>query len=311
MNGLRFRVMFSALLVATSCLLMLTCGVNSARGQGASSANFRIPNQTLNLSSGKSTSSSYVLRGCLGAGPEAAGSASSPSYHVQVGCPQALSAGLPADDDDGDGVTSGTENNAPNGGDGNGDGIADSLQPNVASLLGTGRGYITVVVPAENGPCSQLLNVHAVVPETLGGGDPNFSYPFGMVGFTLPCDGPVQVTVIFHGSTGLAALPTIYRKFGHEAPDFVAPPHFYTLPDVSFATLPVGTSGEVALQTTFTLTNGLIGDDTNASDHTIIDPGAPAGPPVPSVPVLPPGLLVILVALLSIVGGIGLRRKQV
>jgi hypothetical protein len=248
----------------------------------------------------------------LGAGPEAAGSASSPSFHLQIGCPQALSAGLPADDDDGDGITSGVEDNAPNGGDGNGDGIADSTQPNVASLPSvTGFGYITATVPPGNGPCSQLLNVHAVAPGTFAGGDPNFVYPFGMLGFTLQCDGPVQVTVIFHGSAGVAVQPTTYRKFGHEAPDFASPRHFYTLPNVSFATLPVGTTSEVALQATFTLTNGLIGDDTPAGDHTIVDPGGPASRGPSAVPALTPVLLAMLVALLSVAGAIGLRRGHV
>jgi len=246
------------------------------------------------------------VRDCLGPGPEAAGEASSASYKVQIGCIAAFE-GLPADDDDGDGVSSGAENAAPNNGDGNGDGIADSTQGNVASFpSASGVGYVTVDVPA-GGSCGQLLDVQAVNPATLGDGDPNYVYPFGMLTFRIEnCSGPVQITLFLHD--GFGGFVDTYRKFGFQAPDYVTPRSFYTFPGAVFGTTMIGSA--TVRTVTFSLSDNVLGDDSSVSMR-IIDPSGPArlAGSNNTAPVVSRTGLALVVLLLGTVGAFALRRR--
>jgi len=211
-------------------------------------------------------------------------------------------------DGDADGVSNVVEDGAPNGGDGNGDGIPDSQQGNVASLpSATGHGYITVEVPAGNGGCSELLNVHAVSEAALGT-DPECDYPYGLVGFTLACATSANITIILH--TPDSAALTMYRKFGPTPPLFDTP-QFYTLPGAVFGTrqIPAGT-GPTVTTVNFPVTNGLLGDGTPASDNMIFDPGGPARAALNAAPVVSALGMTVLVALLGTVGWLALRRRS-
>jgi len=291
---------------ASVAVVFCTIGATRAAAFVPSSAHFRIYGDGFNEMSRFATSSSFAVRDCLGAVPDAPGAASSASFKVQIGCIGALPLSLPADDEDGDGVDNGLENGAPNNGDGNGDGIADYEQGNVASLPpAAGYGYVTAIVPAD-GPCGQLLDVHAVDPRTLGDGDPNWLYPFGMVGFEIDgCPGPVPITMYYHGGS----LPfAVYRKFGHIAPDWVSPPQFYTLPNVTFGTAMVG--AEIVRTASFSLTDNQIGDDSPVT-LLIVDPSGPARQVPSMVPVVSPAGLFLAIAALSGVAVYGLRRRRV
>jgi hypothetical protein len=216
----------------------------------------------------------------------------------------------PPPDDDGDGVPNSVEDAAPNGGDGNGDGTPDSEQPNVASMpAASGGGYLTVEVSPGNGGCSELTGVHTQSEGALGT-DPEYDYPFGLVGFTLACAGSVDVTVIVHAPYG--TVPLVYRKFGPTPPSFDNP-NFYTLPGAIFGStqIPAGT-GPTLTTVSFTLTNGELGDSTPAGDGMIVDPGGPArasavAAPAPAVSAW--GLAVALL-LLSAVAAVGLQRRR-
>jgi len=214
-------------------------------------------------------------------------------------------------DGDADGVSNAGEDGAPNGGDGNGDGIPDSQQGNVASLpSATGQGYITVEVPAGNGGCSELLNVHAV-SEAAMGTDPDFDYPYGLVSLTLPCATSANVTLILHALDVPDNAPMImYRKFGPTPPLFDTP-QFYTLPGAVFGTrqIPAGT-GPLVTTVSFTLTNGLLGDGTPASDAMIVDPGGPVCAARNSAPAVSMLGLAFLVALLGTLGWLALRPRR-
>ena len=273
----------------------------SANAATPSSASFRVYGDGLNLLAGESTSTSFTVRGCLGPGPEAAGSASSASFKVQIGCVEAF-AGLPADDDDGDGVPNAAEDGVGNDGDGNGDGIADRTQGNVTSLPAAyGPGYLTIQVP-EDGSCGQLLDVHAVNPSTLGS-DPGFVYPYGMIAFRIePCSGPVPVTVFLHGAGSVET----YRKFGHMAPDFISAESFYTMP-ATFGTAVVGT--QTVRTITFSLSDNALGDNSPVAMQ-IIDPSGPARRSGTVAPVLPPSGLAICVLLLMAAAAFQLRRSR-
>jgi len=202
-----------------------------------------------------------------------------------------------AEDRDGDGVSDEIEDGAPNNGDGNGDGIPDSQQPNVTSLP-SAKGYITVVV---GDGCEQNRDV-AVTPEASCGNDERFRYPFGMVTFRLNCE-RATVTLIFHGAATLQGYS--YRKFGPMPPGFNAP-QFYTLPDVVFGDMTIG--GVTAATATFTLVNGGLGDDTDSTDRTIVDPGGPARSVPDTAPVASAWGIGGLVALLSAVAWLVLRK---
>ena len=171
----------------------------------------------------------------------------------------------------------------------------------------TGQGYITVEVPADNGGCSGLQEVHAASEASLGT-DSKYDYPYGMVGFQLDCATSVDVTLIFHEPFFLPL--TAYRKFGPIPPGFDTP-QFYALPAATFGTaqIPPATGSTVATAT-FKLTNGQLGDDTPAGDGMIVDPGGPALPVSASAPAASRWGLIALAALLVAVAAFGVRRRS-
>jgi hypothetical protein len=204
-------------------------------------------------------------------------------------------------DNDGDGVPGTTEDGAPNGGDGNGDGIPDRDQPEVTSLPSApGRGYLTLIAD-----CGQNLNVAAFTEPQLGNDTP-FNYPFGLLGFTLPCS-PANVTVLYHGAS-IPLVPQIYRKYGPVAPVFGAA-QFYTLPGVVFDTTTV--AGQAVARVRFTLTDGQLGDDT-AVDGLIIDQGGPAVPAASPAPIVSRAGFITLILFLGSIGAaqIWWRKKR-
>jgi hypothetical protein len=264
---------------------------------------YQLGNQTINNGLGMSAGTRFQVFACLSPESEAGGISQGSAYRVEAGCPFAQAQGLAADDDDGDGIGSGTENDAPNKGDANNDGMADSTEGNVTSFeSSTGRGYITVELPPGNGPCSQLLNV---TPEPPPANDLNYFYPFGLVSFKVNCSGPLTFTLIFHHGNGYAL--SIYRKFGR-LPPYTSPAVFYNLPNVTFGTVNIPGEGDVPTAT-FTLQDGMIGDDTNV-DGMIIDQGGPAIPLPKEVPVASPAGLLAMAFLLICVGWVGFRRSQ-
>ena len=197
---------------------------------------------------------------------------------------------LTAGDGDGDGVENDVEDGAPNGGDGNGDGKDDSSQANVASLLSaTGNGYVTV---AATGGCFTIAAVQSFeeVPD-----DPEYDYPFGLVGFQFQgCSCATTVRIYFHGIASLAGYE--YRKYGPMPPDFNNPV-WYEMPGVTFGSANIG--GQMTAYAEFTLEDGMLGDDTWI-DGVIFDKGGPAVPNVP-IPTINEWGIVIFMLFLSLV----------
>ena len=211
--------------------------------------------------------------------------------------------------DDGDGVPSSVEDAYPGGdgsppfapGDGNGDGIPDSQQANVATLpMATGNGWITVEL---SGPCTTLQNVVAVTEAAAGGGqlDPAYAYPYGLVGFRIPCAQPnaAVVRIYYHGAT---SVPPTYRKCGPLTPGG-SPALWYTLGGAVF-----GTTRGVPTAT-LSLGDGLQGDDTGV-DGVIVDQGGPGQPGTgEAIPSLQPWGLTLLMSLIAAAGAWLLLRR--
>ncbi|MGH7788808.1 MAG: hypothetical protein ACRERC_18195 [Candidatus Binatia bacterium] len=287
---------------------VLACASPSRAQPVASSASFRLVNPALNGASGKSTSVSFSLHGCLGTLPEVSGKSTSASFKVYAGCVAALPAGLPADDDDGDGVGNATEQGAPNGGDGNDDGVPDFLQGNVTSLPSPSGSYETVEACA-NAACSstcQLRRVRALAEADLPQQNPNLDFPVGLLEFVIDCtDADMR---ILYSALGEFRPGFVYEKFGPNPPGH-QPSVFYTLPGVTFGSQPVGSDPAVAVAL-FHLKDGAVGDDTVA-DGTIFDQGGPAiAPPVAPAPALGPTAMAVALLALSLVSWIAFRRRS-
>jgi hypothetical protein len=276
----------------------------------AGAPSFKIEQQTFTAAGGRSTSSSFQLWSCLRPESLAGGFSSSTSFQLYSGCGGAIPGNLAHDDDDGDGVASGTEDGAPNGGDGNGDGIADETQGWVASLpSGTNRGYVTVEA-CTNPSCTtkcQLLDVKALREQDLPYQSPIYEFPFGLLQFTTHCS-PVYIQVLYHGSAGFGASPPQYVKFGPNPPG-PNPDVYYPLPGVTFDTISVGSEPAVA-RARFVLTDHQLGDDDHAASANgiIIDAGGPAFLKPSAVPALTPAGLGLAVGLLLLVALFTLRR---
>ncbi len=279
-------------------VVMLWCA--PVYGQSASSSSFSLEHQTLNLSGGMSESPSFSMTSCLT--QEIAGSASSTSFKVEVGCvASTLTGGLVGDDDDGDGVSNEEEDAAPNNGDANADGTADRLQGHVASLAGT-AGYATVAVDPSGG-CNQLLVLNLLGGDTFGA-DPGFSYPLGFVSFTVQCassGASAPTEVVFHQDS--IWPPAAYRNFGPQAPAFGGPVGFYDMPGAIFDTVVIPGEG-ARPRTSFTLIDGQLGDHQSAG-ATIVTVGGPALASaainaIPTMGTAGAGIFVLLIGLVAV-----------
>ena len=194
-------------------------------------------------------------------------------------------------DGDGDGVADAQEDAAPNGGDANDDGIPDRSQANVASLpdLG-GADYLTIETGAG---CLVLLDVTVMAESRFPVEDLAYDYPFGLLALRLPCT-TATITSIFHGA---ASLGSPYRNFGPTLPGSPATAAWYTLSAALFGTTTI--AGNTVATVTFTLNDGILGDDT-ATDGEIVSSGGPAVAAPPAIPMLSPvGRLILVLVIVA------------
>jgi len=165
-------------------------------------------------------------------------------------------------DADSDGVSSQTEDGAPNGGDGNGDGVPDKDQPTVTSVPNGSGDYTTLETDA--GALSAVASQAPPTPTPSGIAFPVDALSYEVVG--LANGGAATVTITM--PTGIPAWA--YWKYGPEPGN--ATPHWY---DFTFD----GTTGARKIapnQLEVVLVDGGRGDDDLTANGTIVDPGAPA-----------------------------------
>ena len=261
-------------LTGAGAALLLGLGASGAAAEGT--GGFRASSQSLVVSSGRSSSASFRADGCVDATPS--GQSSSSSFRMATGCgASSFIAGLPADE---------VQKPGPTG---------------------------TVTVRAPQSACGPLRDVQ-VLAGPAENVDPGFAYRLGQVSFDLSClptGGTTTLTVLFHGAAGSAWPPVAWHGFGPLTPGGTGPNVFYTLPGVTFGTIPVPGEGNVPVAYV-TVSDGGIGDDT-AVDGRIVSLGGPVFAfDTSSVPALSTlGLAILAAALalaaLGLLGRAGLR----
>jgi Tol biopolymer transport system component len=110
-----------------------------------------------------------------------------------------------SDSGDQDNISDTIENAAPNNGDANNDGTPDSEQSNVASFVDPVSDEYAVLEVSDE--CS--ITAVSIDSESSAHADPDFSYPTGLMDFTLDC-----------GTPGTTATVTQYY-YGQDSSDFI------------------------------------------------------------------------------------------
>ena len=207
-------------------------------------------------------------------------------------------------------VTVGTQPAGQNCTVANGNGTASANVTNVAvsclttTLSGntsTGTGAASATLSGGGAACGFTSGSFAAAPAAAA--PAGVSFPHGFLSFTAgscpAASGAVTFTVTYPSAIPAGAQ---YYKYGKEPGNPVN--HYYTIP----ATI----SGN---QVTFTITDGLIGDDDVTANGTIVDPGAigiqaaAAGPVVP-VPTLSQYALMALALLMLLAAGAQMGRRR-
>lgn len=168
---------------------------------------------------------------------------------------------------DDDMISDAIEGAAPNNGDGNNDGEADSEQANVTSLVNSVTGKYAVL---ESSVCAENSNV-SVTPESANTkSDSGYSYPAGMMNFTLNCPSngaTATVTHIYYGNYEDASRYEM-RKYDENTKTYTT---------VLGATITkVTIAGQPALKVTYQITDGGPLDQDGVANSTIVDPAGPA-----------------------------------
>ncbi len=166
---------------------------------------------------------------------------------------------------DDDGISSGVEAAAPNGGDGNGDGTLDHLQDDVTSLpnsvVGSGA-YTTVQVEG----CPALSNVSISAESGLSAQDGSYDYPVGLLNFDIDCLAPgdsADITIFYD---------KIYDTSKWQARKFING-GYSNISGGVFSTANVGGTEVTILS--YTVKDGGPLDEDGSENGTIVDPVGP------------------------------------
>jgi len=160
---------------------------------------------------------------------------------------------------DDDGISSDVENAGPNSGDANGDGILDYLQDNVTSVLDPlTNHYVTL-----ESDCATNNGVSIGAAQSNTG----FSYPAGLMSFTLQCQSGATATVTqyFYGTYNAGQI--VARKYNPDTHSFT------TIPGATASNVTIG--GQPALKVVYTITDGSSMDQDGSVNGTIVDPSGP------------------------------------
>ena len=179
--------------------------------------------------------------------------------------------------------------------------VAVSCGNMISGPTSTGTGTGTATLTGGGAACG--FNAGSAFVGTPAAPPAGVTFPHGFFGFTASscpaANGAVTVTLTYP-----AAIPpgAQYYKYGKEAGNTTD--HYYTIP----ATI----SGN---QVTFTITDGLLGDNDLAANGTITDPGAigiagAAGPAVTPIPTVSEYVLAALAMLMLLAAASPLRARR-
>jgi Tol biopolymer transport system component len=167
---------------------------------------------------------------------------------------------IPGADSDGDGVSTAVEAAGPNGGDANNDGIADKIQANVTSYVNPlTNNYITLASTCNSSSAVSSQALPAAYKDSA------FSYPQGLLSFTLACATHGKTATVNQYFYGVATSNTmVLRKYNNVS-------HAYTtVPGVSITSVTIG--GKTATKASYQITDGSSLDQDGATNGVIIDP---------------------------------------
>jgi hypothetical protein len=160
-----------------------------------------------------------------------------------------------------------------NNSDINNDKIVDSQQPNLAIIKNSsGSDLISLTLnklESEDNSCLIPLDVSAVADTSLPKKDNGFSYPFGLIKFRIACNGTSQVKLRFFTDITDKRVFSV-RKFGSLVPGD-GRLLYYNLSNTAIDNQFQILDGRRFIEINYSLTDGMIGDDTT-KDGNIIDP---------------------------------------
>ncbi|HYH74591.1 MAG TPA: choice-of-anchor U domain-containing protein [Candidatus Saccharimonadales bacterium] len=163
-------------------------------------------------------------------------------------------------DADNDGIGDSSEDAAPNNGDANNDGIVDSEQANVSSFVSpVSSKYVALAVP----DACTITTAHLRAASANGAADSGFSYPLGMMDFSVSCGTPgytATVTQYYYDATG----SYIARKYKPSTKAYM------TIPNAVIEKQTV--AGATVTKVSYQVTDGGNLDDDGAQNGVIVDP---------------------------------------
>jgi hypothetical protein len=150
----------------------------------------------------------------------------------------------------------------PNAGDANGDGIQDSTQPNISGTTNT-LTHAYMLVQAGSG-CT-VTGLSAASEDSMGAADNGFSYPAGLVNFTVSgCGSPGYSTTVTQYYYGVDSSNFVLRKYNS------ATKRYTTINTAAISKVTIG--GQAVIKAVYQVTDGGDLDQDGTVNGTIVDP---------------------------------------
>ena len=177
---------------------------------------------------------------------------------------------------DNDGVTTADEDNAPNSGDANGDGFPDSWQTNVTSMVDpVDNKYVAL----QTDGCTSNSSVGATLDSALGASDAHFSYPAGLLHFTINCTTNGATATVTQYYYGVDPAGLGLRKYNDTTKTYT------TVSGATISSVTIG--GQQAAKVVYQITDGGPLDEDGIANGIIVDPVGLASAAASSTPGAP------------------------
>lgn len=164
---------------------------------------------------------------------------------------------------DDDSIFNAVEDDAPNSGDGNDDGTADGQQDTVTSLPNpVTNNYATLET---DGCAVSNSNVSIAAESANAATDEKYTYPLGLMDFSIDCSTPGGTATVTQYYFGASASPNmVLRKYNSVTNTY------QTLPGATLTNVQIG--GQSAIKVVYSITDGGLLDEDGVANGTIVDP---------------------------------------